>query len=277
MAVTIAEVPGPTSVARFLHGDGVEVLADLDPFSVDVIVTSPPYNIGIEYGSYHDTLTPSAYLDWTDQWLGAASRALAPEGSLFLNVGSRPLEPWIALDVAQVARQHLQLQNAIHWIKSIAIDRDASPLDRDVSVGHYKPIRSDRFLNDCHEYIFHFTPRGATPVDRMAIGVPYQDPSNAERWQRACGRRCRGNTWFMPYDTIHTGRDRPHPATFPLKLPERCLRLHGLEHIRLVVDPFVGIGTTALAALRLDLNVIGVDIDATYLREAVARARKVAA
>ena len=162
---------------------------------------------------------------------------LKPDGSLFLNVGARPSDPWTALDVAQAARAHLRLQNIIHWVKSIAIDQDsagaAAGLTRDLAVGHYKPINSDRFLNDCHEFVFHFTPSGATRLDRLALGVPYQDQSNIAAGAAAAdGVRCRGNTWFIPYETIQRrDRDRPHPATFPSRLPEQCLRLHGLSRI----------------------------------------------
>src|SRR6185437_7899631 len=198
-------------------------------------------------------------------------------GSLFLNVGTRPSDPWTALDVAQAARAHLRLQNIIHWVKSIAIDQEstgaAAGLTRDLAVGHYKPINSDRFLNDCHEFVFHFTPQGSTRIDRLALGVPYQDQSNIGRWRAAAdGLRCRGNTWFIPYETIQRrDRDRPHPATFAAKLPEQCLRLHGVSRIRVAMDPFAGLGSTAVACARLGVNFIGADIDATYLDEAIAR------
>ena len=179
---------------------------------------------------------------------GRCARVLRPNGSLFLNVGARPSDPWTALDVAQAVRSRLRLQNIIHWIKSIAIDREsagaAAGLTRDLAVGHYKPINSDRYLNDCHEFIFHFTPEGATAVDRLALGVPYQDQSNIGRWRAAAdGVRCRGNTWFIPYETIQRrDRDRPHPATFPTRLPEQCLRLHGLSKIETGDGPVHGPG-----------------------------------
>ena len=51
---------------------------------------------------------------------------MTPNGSLFLNVGAKPTDPWIALEVAQVARRYFKLQNTIHWVKSIAIDREAA-------------------------------------------------------------------------------------------------------------------------------------------------------
>ncbi len=163
----------------------------------------------------------------------AVARVLQNSGSLFLNVGAKPKDPWTALDVAQAARPHLELQNIIHWVKSIAIEKalagSRAGLADDLAVGHYKPINSERFLNDCHEFVFHFSPTGDTPLDRRAVGVKYQDKSNVTRWQQAgSGLRCRGNTWFIPYDTIQSrDKERPHPATFPARLPEYCLRLHG--------------------------------------------------
>lgn len=245
-----------------------------------MVVTSPPYNLGIRYRSYNDTRPREEYLAWTARWIGEVARILAPQGSLFLNVGAKPTDPWAPFDVAETARRLLQLQNTIHWIKSIAIDRAsagaAAGLDRDLALGHYKPINSVRFLNDCHEFVFHFTRYGTTPLDRRAIGVPYQDASNIRRWEAAAsGLRCRGNTWFIPYETIQDrARERPHPATFPPRLPELCLRLHGLERIRLVLDPFLGLGNTAVACARLGVDFAGFELDRRYLDDAVARVRR---
>jgi DNA modification methylase len=92
--------------AHLYHADCVELLRQQPAQSVDVIVTSPPYNLGIRYNRYQDTLTPAEYLAWTDTWLAAAARVLRPDGSLFLNVGAKPTDPWTALDVAQAARPH---------------------------------------------------------------------------------------------------------------------------------------------------------------------------
>lgn len=255
-------------------GDCIAGMDALPEACVDVVVTSPPYNLGIEYSSYDDTITREEYLDWLDRWAQSVKRVLSGQGSLFLNIGAKPKDPWVPYEVLMVMRRHFTLQNTIHWIKSVSIEKaDAGNypgIIGDVSVGHYKPINSGRFLNDCQEFIFHLTHCGDVPLDRLAVGVPYQDKTNVGRWKSA-GRdvRCRGNTWFIPYKTIQSRKnERPHPATFPVKLPEMCMRLHGLQRIGLAMDPFLGLGSSALAALGLGVRFVGFEIDPEYLGEA---------
>ena len=282
----VSQIPKPhtrltsnSATFDFYHGDCVEILDRLPPGSIDAIVTSPPYNLGIRYRSYDDTMPRDRYLEWTGEWVSRAARVMAADGSLFLNVGAKPTDPWTAIDIAQATRPYLQLQNTIHWIKSIAIEKSLagtnSKLADDLAVGHYKPINSRRFLHDCHEFVFHFTAGGQTPIDRLSIGVRYQDRSNIGRWQAAAsGVRCRGNTWFIPYETIQSrDKDRPHPATFPPKLPEMCLRMNGLGRTRLVADPFLGLGSTAVACAQLGLSFVGIEMDEGYLDEAIERTR----
>jgi site-specific DNA-methyltransferase (adenine-specific) len=249
----------------------------LAPRSVDVVVTSPPYNLGVPYSRYQDRRPREEYLEWIGGLGPAVDRVLSPSGSFFLNVGGTPKDPWMPFDLARAVGRPFVLQNVIHWVKSIAIDRAAAGrsagLAQDLALGHYKPVVSERYLHGAQEYVFHFSRRGDVRLDRLAIGVPYQDKSNVARWQRPrADRRCRGNTWFLPYPTIRMrARDRPHPATFPPELPEWCVRLHGLDRVDRVVDPFVGIGSSGIAAARLGLNFAGFDVDPEYL--AIARER----
>ena len=197
-------------------------------------------------------------------------KVLSDDGSFFINVGSKPSDPWIPLDVATVLREHFTLQNVIVWVKSIAIPKsdigNYPTITSNIAVGHFKPLVSDRFLNDCSEFIFHFTKQGNVKLDKLSIGVPYQDKTNIGRWIRATrDLRDRGNTWFIPYETIWDKEQRPHPSSFPIKLPEMCIKLHGIKKCRVVLDPFIGIGSTALASLRLGISCIGFEIDKKYL------------
>jgi len=256
--------------------------------SVDLVVTSPPYNLGISYGKYSDRQDRRSYLGWCGEWAEQVRRVLRPDGSLFLNIGAAPSNPMLPHEIVMTLREFFVLQNTIHWIKSIAIDdhcsrrpagdarssrREAATATR--SFGHFKPINSPRFLNDCHEYVFHFTKSGRVELNRLALGVPYQDKSNIARWRHSQGDdlRCRGNTWFVPYETIQSReKERPHPATFPVQLAEWCIKLHGASRVRSMLDPFLGIGNSAVGAQRCRVKkFIGFEIDDAYLSEAKRR------
>jgi site-specific DNA-methyltransferase (adenine-specific) len=128
--------------------------SNLESNSVDVVVTSPHYNIGINYNTYKDDLPREDYLNQLKQVSLEIKRVLMDNGSYFLNVGNKPKDQWIAWDVASMLREDFVLQNVIRWIKSIAINKPevkgSSNIIGDIAVGHFKPISSNRFLNDCH-------------------------------------------------------------------------------------------------------------------------------
>jgi site-specific DNA-methyltransferase (adenine-specific) len=247
----------------------------VDGLSVDVIVTSPPYNINKKYHSYKDRRERKDYLSWLSDVAKTSYKILENDGSFFLNVSGTPSDSLLPLEVSSVfTHSDYKLQNTIHWIKSIAIESDDlakngffSPSES-VSIGHFKPISSRRFMNDFHEYIFHFTKDGNVKLDKLAIGVPYQDKTNIGRWKTAKeDRRDRGNVWFIPYQTIR--KERPHPAVFPERLPYLCIKLHGVRKGMIVYDPFMGIGSTALACLQLEIDFIGTEIDNAYIKAAI--------
>ncbi len=240
--------------------------------SIDAIITSPPYNLGIPYLKYQDKRQWADYFEWMAEWAFELARVLKPRGSLFLNLGcspSTPLLPHQAVDHLTSLQGGFVLQNTIHWVKSIALP---GPGEVEVQRGHYKPINSTRYLNDCHEFVFHLTLHGRTPLHRTAIGIPYADKSNIQRWGHTRGQdlKCRGNTWFIPYKTISSrAKDRPHPATFPTELAVKCLKLHGVDSKSVVLDPFMGIGHAAYAAAQCNVKrFIGYDIEVSYVEVA---------
>jgi len=238
---------------------------DLENNSIDVVVTSPPYNIGINYNSYNDNLPFNKYLEWTEQWTDILWYKLKDDGSFFLNIGCSPSNQEFVFQIMHIFLDHFRLQNTFHWIKSIAILKEESGLDDNVICGHFKPINSNRYVNNLHEYIFHFTKNENVKLNRLNIGVPYQDKTNIKRRNHESDVRCRGNVWYIPYETIQNrNNERPHPATFPVKLPEMCIKLCKLDNELTVLDPFMGIGNTALACIKTNSSFIGYDIDKEY-------------
>lgn len=255
------EVDGQTLVLS----DCISYMQTLPDASVNMIVTSPPYNLGIKYNSYDDKNPREKYLEWIGTVLQEVKRILIPEGSLFLNMGGSCADPWVPLEVAMEARKYLVLQNRISWVKSISIGEN--------SFGHFKPINSERYLNNNFEEIFHFTPTGKTHIDRLSIGVPYTHKSNINRWNGKKDIRCAGNVWFIPYETINSRElDRgDHPATFPVELVTRCIKLHGITDGMVVMDPFLGSGSTLIATKKLAINGVGVELDDKYIKYAMER------
>jgi site-specific DNA-methyltransferase (adenine-specific) len=229
--------------------------------SVDICVTSPPYNLGIGYSTYRDDRPLQDYLNWLGSVFGEIKRVLTDDGHFWLNVGYSNQDPWVAQDVAQVARDHFVLQNSVMWVKSIYVNGKTS--------GHFKPVNSERYIAPTWEHVFHFTKTGRSPLDKLTIGVPYEYYAENLRNPKTAGTkpnlRCRGNTWFIPYETIsnrakHRG---DHPATFPVALAENCIRVSGVTS-GTVLDPFMGSGTTAIAAHRCGLSWLGFEIDTNY-------------
>jgi len=254
--------------------DCLEGMKLIEEKFIDIVVTSPPYNIGKKYNGYNDEKPRTEYLEWMEKVAEESNRILKDNGSFFLNIGGKFTDPWISVDVANEFRKHYTLQNMIHWIKSIAIPREDmgkyENVKGNIAVGHYQPVNSSKYLSGCHEFIFHFTKQGNVDLDKLAIGVPYQDKSNIGRWKSAKkDLRERGNAWFIPYKTIR--ESRPHPTVFPEKLPELCVKLHGFNENTIVLDPFMGIGNTALACIKLEINFIGFEIDLSYVEIANER------
>ncbi len=261
---------------ELLNGDCLQLLPTLEPESFDLVVTSPPYNLGIAYSKFKDTAPRDEFLNWCKSWVAEVKRVMTDDASFFLNIGASPSNPLLPhqliLALTEGESPLFTLQNTFHWVKSITIKTTD---EQQISAGHFKPINSKRYVNDCHEYVFHLTKAGSVPLDRRAAGVPYVYKSNIARWGHTGGQdlRCRGNTWFIPYETIQSRKgERPHPATFPVALVELCIKIHGKAQATRLLDPFLGIGSSAVAAKFQKIqSFTGIELDTEYLE--VARKR----
>ena len=255
------EAIGPHALIR---GDALNVMRRMQDASVDIVVTSPPYNIGLAYRSYNDRLDEQDYIGWMRVICTQIARVLKPGGSFFLNIAGSSSQPWLPFELITQLRDLFVLQNHIVWIKSVSIEEK--------TYGHFKPVNSTRFINHNHEHVFHLTHKGDVPLQRLAAGVPFTDKTNINRRRHAIDRRCRGNTWFIPYETIRHRKEKfLHPATFPVALPTACMTLHGYDDHTVLLDPFMGTGTSLVAAQELGVQGVGIDIDTRYV--AVARRR----
>ena len=182
---------------------------------------------------------------------------MAPQGSLFLNVGAKPTDPWIPLEVAQVARRCFKLQNTIHWVKSIAIDREARGRRR-----RTRPRRRRRPLQaDQQRPLRQRLPRVHLPLHAGAAGRRLDRARRRRAVSGPVEHRALGGSRRRPalprQHLVRALRDDPEPRSRSAApgvisaedsgaVPAPARR----RARRSVLDPFLGLGSTAIAATR---------------------------
>lgn len=248
-----------TSAVR--QGDCVEVMKSMPDKSVDVILTSPPYNWKKDYQEVSDNLPWDSYWSMLFNMSMEAIRILKDDGLFFLQTGSSGSMPLHSENIRRrVMAMPWHLQEHIIWQKATEDGR-----------GHFTPISSPRFVNSMFEDIWILSKTGKVPFDRLSIGVPYSDPTNTTRWAHGREVRCRGDIWFIPYKTIQNRKSErdDHGATFPEELVERCLGLSGKPQGSVVLDPFAGRGTTPMTAHRMGYVGMGIELSTTLADAAI--------
>ena len=244
------------------NGDCLEFIKNTEDNYYDVVVTSPPYNININYNNYNDIRDD--YIEWLVEIFNEVCRVLKPTGHLFLNMASTKKNPFAPYKIAE--KINWELQNNIVWAKSIEIDGYVR--------GYNIPTSSKRYLKNGWEHLFHFTQNGNTPIDLELSGVPYnKNYNNAERAFKRTGKTWTPTTtcWHYTYQSKATKEinkqitgDKLHPAIFPKKLVEKCIKVSGLKN-GIVFDPFAGTGTTMVVAKEMGLKYFGCEIDKDYV------------
>jgi site-specific DNA-methyltransferase (adenine-specific) len=232
--------------------------------SIDICVSSPPYNIGIAYNTYGDKMSQTEYLSWQKSIWDETCRIMKPTGHLFLNIAPTRKDPLLPYRIA--SQIPWTIQNSIVWSKCIEIDGYVR--------GHGVVTSSQTYLPNGHEMIFHFTQKGRTNIDVKLSSVPYQ-PEWAVDNERRTGRNWRPtvNNWHIPYETcgswggnrsLRLKGEKKHPAIFPRDLVRHCLNVAGARPGQQVFDPFAGTGTTLVVAKEMGIDSVGCEIDPDY-------------
>lgn len=219
---------------KIQNRDALEGLRELPDNSIDLIITSPVYK-------------DSDGFSWADIELFAREmlRVQKENSLLFLNFGALAEDKFRPFGVCKTFTERgYRLNDTIIWVKN-----------------HYRPIQGKKRLNNLCEFIFLLYKGEMPNLDRLSIGVPYKDKSNAKRFANGRDLKCRGNVWEIPYETINRSKEKLHNDRFPLMLPELCIKLSGIPNGAVVLDPFSGSATVACAAKKLNKQFIGFEID----------------
>src|SRR5262249_47237641 len=154
------------------------------------------------------------YLQWIEDVCIEIKRVLKDDGSFFLNIGNKPSDEWMTWSMEGRLKGHFSLLARIIWAKSLSVNKSDVPnnpnITGDISIGQRRPIHSNRFFTNNYEFIDLFTKTKDIELDKLAIGVPYQDKSNTSRWKSTNNKDIRelDKIWFIPYETIQSKSER---------------------------------------------------------------------
>ncbi|MEN2975379.1 MAG: site-specific DNA-methyltransferase [Candidatus Caldarchaeales archaeon] len=235
---------------KVLLGDAKSILRELPDRCVHLMVTSPPYNVGKEYD---EDLALGEYLDFVEEVMKEVYRVLVFGGRVCFNVANLGRKPYIPLHAYLIERFEqigFLIRGEIIWYKGDAVAGSSTAWGSWLSA--VNPT-----LRDVHEYILVFS-KGGFSRERSA--------GKEDTIARDEFIEFTKSVWkFPPESASRVG----HPAPFPVELPYRCIQLYTFKG-DVILDPFVGVGTTCIAAIISGRHFIGIDADPKY----VERARK---
>ena len=212
---------------------------------IDLIVTSPPYNVGIDYNSNNDELSYEKYLEFSEKWMQNCYNWSKTQARFCLNI---PLDKnkgghrSVGADLTKIAQK-------VGWKYKTTIIWNEGNISRRTAWGSWKSASA---------------PVVIAPVELIVVLFK-------EEWKKTNGSKISDITsdefkeWTKGVWTFNGESKKRigHPAPFPKELPYRCIKLFSYQH-DLIFDPFAGSGTTLLVAQNLDRKTIGTDIDSTY-------------
>ena len=241
----VPELVYDDGTARLLQGDCARLVEALPEACVNLIVTSPPYSLGIDYGQagYADDQPYTSYLEWVRTWATALLQVSAPGGRACVNI---PLDSNKGGKRAIYA-DYLRIFQEVGWTYQTSIVWNEQNISRRTAWG---------------SWLSPSAPFVTAPVEMIAVFHTGSFRRPATDGRRGDIARDEFLAWTLGMWTFAGANPRRvgHPAPFPEELPRRLIKLYSYPD-DLVLDPFAGSGTTLVSARKLGRRAVGVEIN----------------
>ena len=258
---------------QVIVGDCVEVMSKLPENSIDLVVTSPPYSVGINYDTYNDNTTIDQYLDFSEQWLKASYRIMKDDGRICVNVPyeinlkERGGRIFIVSEIWNVMKKI-----GFNWFGIIDLEEDSPHRSKTTAWGSWMSPSQHYLYNpkECLIIAYKKSPKKLQKGESQWKGEPtvteegktkmvYQDEDKKDFMELVFGQ------WKYLNDS------RPMTkATFSMDIPTKAIKILSYKN-DIVLDPFNGSGTSCVAAEVLDRRWIGIELSENYTK--IARER----
>ena len=234
---------------KIIKGDCLSVLKKIPDNSVDMTFADPPFNLKKKYGNYKDSKETEDYLSWCNNWISEMVRVTKPTGSVFVHNIPR----WLTYYA-----EHLnKIAHFRHWI---AWDSGATPLGKTLLPNHYGILYYTKSVSykDFKFYDIRY------PHPKCRVCKEFLKDYGGKKDQAHGFGPLLSDVWNDIHRIRHKKRRDQHPCQLSIPLLERLI-LMTTDAGDIVLDPFIGTGTTAVAAKQMGRKYIGIDIDPNYV------------
>lgn len=234
-------------INRIFEGDCLELFKNIPDDSIDVTFADPPFNLKKGYSSYKDSLKLQEYIEWCNLWINEMVRITKPTGTIFLH----NIPKWL-IYYANILNKIAYFKHWIVW------DASTAPMGKTLQPAHYGILFYTKELRNFRFYEIR------SPHKRTRnSGILAKDYGGKKSLLHPFGPLL-SDVWTDIHRIKHNKFRDEHPCQLPIHLMERIILMSSDEG-DIILDPFMGTGTTALAAKRLGRKFIGFELDKEYV------------
>ena len=228
------------------QGDCRDVIRDMENNSIDLVVASPPYNVGVEYGEYEDSIPMEEYRVMIDELFKVLSWKVKDDGRVCVNIALKNNNGIV--DIPSIVKEKADV---FDWEVRFEIIWNKGNSESSTAWGSWRSPSSPRPIFN-HEYILVFDVGESSKDSKKTI--------EKERFMNLVK-----SVWNVKPET-----SSDHPAPFPIEIPKRLIELNSYEE-DVVLDPFMGSGTTAIACEKMNREWVGIELNEEYIRRSYER------
>jgi len=232
---------------KILNGDATELFKEIPDNSIDITFADPPFNLKKKYNGYKDSLEFEEYLEWCELWIKEMVRVTKPTGSIFIH----NIPKWLTY-YSSILNKYATFRHWISW------DAPSSPMGKSLQPSHYGILYYVKDIKQTKFYELRY------PHKRCRkCGYLLKDYGGKKQGLHPFGPLL-SDVWTDIHRIKHNKYRGEHPCQLPIHLLERII-LMSTDNSDIVLDPFMGTGTTAIASKRLGRNYIGFELDNKYV------------